>query len=140
MKTNYEIRYAAHPEDAKHYDTARLRKEHLIETLFAANEVNMVYTMYDRLIVGGVLPVGEKLKLEAIDPLKMPFFLSRRELGIFNVGGNGKVTVDGKEFVLGYKEALYLGMGDRDVYFESADATAHAQILFQLNSCSSNLS
>lgn len=130
MKTNYEIRYAAHPEDAKHYDTARLRKEHLMEKVFVANEVNMVYTMYDRLIVGGACPAGEKLKLEAIDPLKMPFFLSRRELGIFNVGGTGKVTVDGKTFELDYKEALYIGMGDRDVFFESNDAAAPAKFYF----------
>ena len=62
MKTNYEIRYAAHPEDAKHYDTARLRRDFLIEKVFAADEVNMVYSMYDRMIVGGAMPVNEKLK------------------------------------------------------------------------------
>ena len=81
MKTNYEIRYAAHPEDAKHYDTARLRRDFLIERLFAADEVNMVYSMYDRMIVGGAMPVNEALELEAIDPLKAPRFLTRRELG-----------------------------------------------------------
>ncbi|MDE6827873.1 MAG: 5-dehydro-4-deoxy-D-glucuronate isomerase, partial [Alistipes sp.] len=58
MKTNYEIRYAAHPEDAKHYDTARLRRDFLIEKVFAADEVNMVYSMYDRMIVGGAMPVN----------------------------------------------------------------------------------
>ena len=86
MKTNYEIRYAAHPEDAKSYDTARIRRDFLIEKIFVPNEVNMVYSMYDRMVVGGALPVGEVLKLEAIDPLKAPFFLTRREMGIFNVG------------------------------------------------------
>ena len=50
MKTNYELRYAAHPEDAKHYTTSRLRKDFLIEKLFATDEVNMVYSMYDRLL------------------------------------------------------------------------------------------
>ncbi|MBP6609774.1 MAG: DUF4861 family protein [Paludibacter sp.] len=82
MKTNYEIRYASHPDDAKKYDTARLRKEFLIETLFVSNEVNMVYTLFDRLVVGGAMPVNESLVLEAIDPLKSEYFLSRRELGI----------------------------------------------------------
>ena len=67
MKTNYEIRYAAHPEDAKSYDTTRLRRDFLIEKLFVANEVNMVYSMYDRMIVGGAMPAGEALPLEAID-------------------------------------------------------------------------
>ena len=78
MKTNYELRYASNPVDAKTYDTSRLRKDFLIETLFVADEVNMVYSMYDRMIVGGAMPVKEKLKLEAIDPLKTPYFTTRR--------------------------------------------------------------
>ena len=93
MKTNYEIRYAAHPEDARHYDTARLRRDFLIEILFAQNEVNMVYSMYDRMVVGGAMPVGETLKLEAIDPLKAEYFTQRREVGIYNVGGAGTVRL-----------------------------------------------
>ena len=63
MKTNYEIRYAAHPEDAKSYDTQRIRRDFLIERVFAADEVNMVYSMYDRMVVGGAMPVKEELKL-----------------------------------------------------------------------------
>ena len=86
MKTNYEVRYAAHPQDAKNYDTARIRRDFLIEKVFAADEVNMVYSMYDRMVVGGAMPVNEALKLEAIDPLKADFFTTRREIGIFNVG------------------------------------------------------
>lgn len=58
MKTNYEIRYAAHPEDAKGYDTQRIRRDFLMEKVFSDNEVNMVYSMYDRMIVGGARPVG----------------------------------------------------------------------------------
>jgi len=130
MKTNYEIRYASHPEDAKKYDTARLRKEHLIENLFTQNEVNMVYSLYDRLVVGGILPVNETLSLETIEPLKSDFFLSRREFGTFNVGGPGKVIVDGVGFELGFKEALYLGSGDRTVTFESNDAKNPAKFYF----------
>ena len=109
MKTNYEIRYAAHPEDAKSYDTTRIRRDFLIEKVFSANEVNMVYSMYDRMVVGGAMPVGEVLKLEAIDPLKAPYFLTRREMGIFNVGGPGVVKAGNAVFELDYKEALYLG-------------------------------
>lgn len=131
MKTNYEIRYAAHPEDAKSYDTKRLRRDFLIENLFVANEVNMVYSMYDRMVVGGAMPVGESLKLEAIDPLKAPYFLTRRELGIFNVGkGKGIVKVGNEVFELEYKEALYIGSGDREVYFESADESVPAKFYF----------
>ena len=130
MKTNYELRYAAHPKDAKNYDTARLREDFLIQNLFVDNEVNMVYSMYHRLIVGGAKPVGETLVLEAIDPLKATHFLSRREIGIFNVGGAGRVKVDGKTFDLDFKEALYLGCGDRTVSFESVDAAKPAKFYF----------
>lgn len=130
MKINYEVRYASHPEDAKAYDTTRLRKEFLIQNMMVADEINMVYTMYDRLIVGGAVPVKEKLELSAIDPLRAPFFLWRRELGIINVGGAGIVEVDGESFELDYKEALYLGRGDRNVFFSSKDSSKPAHFYF----------
>ena len=130
MKTNYEIRYAAHPEDAKSYDTKRIRRDFLIEKVFSPNEVNMVYSMYDRMVVGGAMPVGEVLQLEAIDPLKAPYFLTRREIGIFNVGGPGVVKAGDAVFEMGYKEALYLGSGDREVTFESKDAAHPAKFYF----------
>ena len=132
MKTNHEVRYASNPTDAKSYDTTRLRKDFLIENVFVKNEVNMVYSMYDRMIVGGAMPVGETLLLEAIDPLKAPYFLTRREMGIFNVGGKGRVIAGDEVFELDYKEALYLGRGDREVKFESSDADKPA--LFYFNS------
>ena len=132
MKTNYEIRYASHPEDAKHYDTARIRRDFLIERVFADTEVNLVYSMYDRMVVGGAKPVGEELLLEAIDPLKAPFFTTRREIGIFNVGGSGTVKVGDESFHLDYKEALYIGRGDRNVSFLSDDAAKPAK--FYINS------
>ncbi len=130
MKINYEVRYAAHPADAKQYDTARLRKDFLIENLMVADEINMVYTMYDRLVVGGAVPVNEKLELTPIDPLKAPFFLHRRELGIFNVGGDGTVEIDGVVYELGYKEVLYLGKGDRNPIFASKDPAHPAHFYF----------
>lgn len=130
MKTNYELRYAAHPQDAKSYDTKRLRNDFLIEKLFAADEVNMVYTMYDRLVVGGAMPVNERLHLETIDPLKQPVFLQSREFGTFNVGGKGIVHVGDEKFELDYKEALYLGSGSREVYFESVDKNNPAKFYF----------
>ena len=132
MKTNYEIRYAAHPEDAKSYDTTRIRRDFLIETVFAADEVNMVYSMYDRMIVAGAMPVKEVLKLEAIDPLKAPYFTTRREIGMFNVGGPGVVKAGDAVFELDYTEALYLGSGDREITFESKDAKNPAK--FYINS------
>ena len=130
MKTNYEIRYATNPEDCKHYDTARLRHDFLIERLFAADEVNMVYSMYDRMVVGGAMPVGEVLPLEAIDPLKADYFTQRREIGIYNIGGAGTVRVGDEEFTLGFKETLYVGRGDRHISFASADPGQPAKFYF----------
>ena len=117
--------------DAKNYDTQRLRKEFLIETLFVNDEVNMVYSMYDRMIVGGVMPKTETLRLEAIDPLKATYFTTRREIGVFNVGeGEGVVKVGEESFALGFKEALYIGSGNRDVLFESKDPQHPAKFYF----------
>ena len=130
MKTNYDLRYAAHPSDVKNYDTQRLRKDFLIPTLFVADEVNMTYSMYDRIIVGGAMPVKECLKLEAIDPLKAPFFTTRREIGVYNVGGEGIIKVGNEEFELAYKEALYIGSGERDVVFCSKNAGKPAKFYF----------
>ncbi len=132
MKTNYELRYAAHPQDAKEYDTTRLRTNFLIEKIFSPDEVNMVYSMYDRMVVGGAMPMAEKLPLETIDPLKQAFFLHSREMGIYNVGSAGIVHAGGQTHELGYKEALYLGSGDREVWFESKDPSSPA--LFYFNS------
>ncbi len=130
MQTNYEIRYAAHPEDAKHYDTARLRRDFLIEKIFAADEVNMVYSLYDRMVVGGAMPVKESLPLEAIDPLKAGYFTTRREIGVYNVGGAGTVRVGEETFSLDFKEALYIGKGEREVVFSSNDEIRPAKFYF----------
>lgn len=136
MKTNYQVRYAAHPEDAKHYDTKRIRRDFLIESVFTVDEVNMVYSMYDRMIVGGAMPVTEQLTLEAIDPLKSTYFTTQREIGIFNVGGEGYVKVGDETFELGYKEALYIGRGERNVIFCSKDGKSPAKFYF--NSCTAH--
>ncbi|MBQ2403313.1 MAG: 5-dehydro-4-deoxy-D-glucuronate isomerase [Prevotella sp.] len=136
MKTNHQVRYAAHPEDAKHYDTKRIRRDFLIESVFTADEVNMVYSMYDRMIVGGAMPVTEQLTLEAIGPLKSTYFTTRREIGIFNVGGEGYIKVGDETFELGYKEALYIGRGERNVIFCSKDGKAPAKFYF--NSCTAH--
>ncbi|WP_418535514.1 5-dehydro-4-deoxy-D-glucuronate isomerase [Odoribacter laneus] len=130
MEINYEVRYASHPGDAKAYDTDRLRREFLIENLMRPDRIQLVYSMYDRLIVGGAVPVEEELELKPIDPLKASYFLHRRELGIINVGGTGWVIVDGERFELGYKEALYVGKGDRKVVFSSEDCTRPARFYF----------
>lgn len=131
LMTNYEFRYAAHPIDARAYGTEDLRREFLIPELFKENCVQLTYSMYDRYIVGGVMPVGQTVQLETIPPLKSENFLDRRELGIINVGGKGNVIVDGVTYQLNKKEALYVGQGSKVVNFESTDGE---QALFYINS------
>lgn len=126
----YELRYASHPADAKTYDTTRLRKEFLIEDLFRADDTTMVYTLYDRLIVGGIMPVEKTMGLENVDDLKASYFLERREIGIVNVGGAAKIVADGETFELGYKEMLYIGKGKKSVTFQSIDKSKPAKLYF----------
>lgn len=130
MSTHYEVRYATNPEDFKKYDTQRIRKDFLVKGLLQADQVRMVYSHYDRYIAGGAVPVEKVLPLETIDPLKADFFLERRELGIINVGGQGKVTVDGQAMSLEFKEALYVGRGTKEVAFASSDPENPARFYF----------
>lgn len=114
-------RQAAHPRDVKRYDTQALREDFLIERIFVAGEITLTYSHYDRMIVGGATPVSQPLKLAPFAPTGTPFFLSRRELGVINIGGAGSVTVDGERFALPRLDALYVGLGAKDVVFASDD-------------------
>ena len=132
MSVNYEIRYATHPEDFVAYNTARIRREFLVENLFVPGKISMVYSMYDRMIAGGASPESSPLMLETISPLKSDYFLSRRELGIINVGAPGTVRINDTDYVLNHKDALYVGMGSRVVTFSSMNP--HSPALFYFNS------
>lgn len=125
-----DVRYAAHPEDAKHYTTERLRRDFLIENLFVPGEINMTYSHVDRIIVGGATPAGDSLALTASDELRADYFLQRRELGIINIGGKGTVTLDGTVYTLGNKDGLYVGMGTKEVIFASEDSSVPAKFYF----------
>ncbi|GAA3971619.1 5-dehydro-4-deoxy-D-glucuronate isomerase [Pedobacter ginsengiterrae] len=118
----FESRYAQSPKEVKQMDTATLRENFLIENVFEANQVNLTLSHFDRYIVGGAMPVDQKLDLPNPSDLKANYFLERRELGIINVGGKAIVIADGERFELDYKEALYIGKGTKEVSFESADA------------------
>ncbi|RYD76069.1 MAG: 5-dehydro-4-deoxy-D-glucuronate isomerase [Sphingobacteriales bacterium] len=124
----FESRYAQSPKEVKQMDTASLRDNFLIENVFEANQVNLTLSHFDRYIVGGAMPVNEKLDLPNPDDLKANFFLERRELGIINVGGKAVVKADGTTFELDYKEALYIGKGTKDVSFESVDSGKPAKL------------
>lgn len=128
---NYDSRYASHPEAVKHYDTKQLRDEFLIDNLMSKGEINLTYSHYDRYIVGSIVPL-KPLVLETIDPIKANYFLERREIGIINVGATGTVEVDGEIYELHHKDALYVGMGIKEVVFKSNNSKSPA--MFYLNS------
>lgn len=127
-----EVRFASSPEGMKGMDTQQLRREYLIEGLFKADEIKLVYSHIDRIIAGSAVPVKGALALTAGDALRAKYFLERRELGVINIGGAGKVVVDGKDYPLPNKGGLYVGRGSRDITFHSDDAGSPAA--FYLNS------
>ena len=120
-----DIRYSTGPNDVKRYTTEELRKEFLIENLYVADSVVAVYSHVDRMVTLGCMPVSEAVSIDkGIDVWSnfgTHYFLERREIGIFNIGGAGKITVDGTVYELGYKDCLYLTKGARTVLFESCD-------------------
>ena len=126
-----EVRFAASPQAVKAMDTQQLRKEFLIEGLFAPDEVKLIYSHIDRIITGSAVPMSKELKLDAGEELHAAYFLERRELGIINIGGPGKVTVDDTVYALRSKDALYAGRGSRDIAFSSDDPQSPA--MFYLN-------
>jgi len=124
-----EERYAIDPEGFISYDTSRIRKEFVVNPLFIKNDISVVYSHYDRFIIGGIMP-DKKLLLESFDLLKASYFLERREMGIINVGGKGSVIADGYEFELNFKDALYLGKATKEISFSSSDASNPAKFYF----------
>lgn len=130
--SSVNIQTTCHPRDVKTYDTQRLRESFVMEKVLVADEINLTYSMYERFILGDAMPVNKELTLETIDELKAPYFLFSRELGVINIGGEGVLTVDGKEYNLNFKEALYVGSGNQKVTFKSKDASNPAK--FYINS------
>ena len=128
-----DIRYPSHPNDAKNYDTAELRKQYLIEKVFEADEALLTYSHFDRIIAGGIMPVNKAVALTGGKELASEYFLERRELGIINVGGAGKVIADEDEYEMAARDGLYLGMGIKKIEFLSNDPENPAK--YWINSC-----
>ena len=120
-----DIRYSANQKDVKRYTTEELRNEFLITDLYAPNEVHAVYSHVDRMVTMGCMPTTEQVPIDkGIDCWKnfgTNFFLERREIGIFNIGGPGKITADDETFSMGYKDCLYITKGTKKVLFSSDD-------------------
>jgi 4-deoxy-L-threo-5-hexosulose-uronate ketol-isomerase len=132
MATIYEERYNYHPYDFKNYDTERIRKEFLVEKIMDPGKIRLVYSIIERYIVGGAVPLKEGLKLEPIEPLKASYFCERREVGVINVAGAGSIIVDGNEYKMNFKDAIYIGKGSKEVIFKSDDTEKPAH--FYINS------
>ena len=128
----YTMQRAVHPDDFKGYDTEKLRSHFMMPEVMTEDVITLTYSMYDRLIFGGTVPVKTVVKLETIDPLKANYFLERRELGVINIGGDGIISVDGKDYELHFKDALYVGRGNKKVTFRSKNPVSPAK--FYLNS------
>lgn len=124
-----DIRHSVHPRDVKRYTTEELRNDFLIQNLFIPNEVNMVYSHVDRMITGGVSPI-QPVALKVAAGLGVDYFLERREMGIINIGGAGRIVVDGEEYSLDTTDGLYIGMGAKEITFSSSDTNKPAKYYF----------
>jgi len=126
-----DIRYSVNPKDFRRYTTEEIRKEFLIENLYVPDQVISVYSHVDRMVTLGCMPVSEKVSIDkGLDVWKnfgTQYFLERREIGIFNIGGEGTITADGKQYKLGYKDCLYITKGTKEVFFESTDSSKPAK-------------
>lgn len=121
-----DIRYSVNQRDFKRYTTDEVRDEFLIDTLFKPDEVVSVYSHVDRMVTFGCMPVNDVVPLDkGIDVwhnFGTYYVLERREIGIFNVGGAGRIVADGVSYDLGFKDCLYVTMGTKEVTLESADS------------------
>lgn len=127
-----ELRTASSPKDVKFYTTERLREEFLIDDLFQPAVIKLVYSHIDRIITGSAVPTDGVLKLVAGEELRAEYFLERREMGVINIGGKGIIHIDGRDYTLDYKDGIYIGMGSKDISFESVSAENPAK--FYINS------
>lgn len=131
------LRYATDPISFRSFHTQQLREAFLVENIFEDDQINVVYSHYDRLIIGGAKPKSKSISLKTYEFLKAEFFLQRREIGIINVGVKGVVTVDGIKFTIDNKEALYIGRGAKEVTFSALETESP---LFYFNSAPAHTS
>jgi len=127
MSFSMETKYAHSPKDIEHYSTDEMRDQFLMEKIFNPGDILLTYTYNDRMIFGGVTPTTEPLEIKLDKELGVKFFLERRELGFINIGGKGKVTIDGKTEEIETHDGYYISMGTKEVKFESLDASHPAK-------------
>lgn len=121
-----QIRFQNSPKETSQMNTQQQRDNFLIQNLMVPDSIRLTYTHYDRMIIGGVVPLANAITLNNENELKAAFFLERREMGIINVGGKGTVTADGVAYEIEKLEAVYLGKGTQEVSFSSSSTDAPA--------------
>ncbi|WP_348921218.1 5-dehydro-4-deoxy-D-glucuronate isomerase [Enterococcus rotai] len=129
---NMDNRYTHSPEDIRHYSTEELRREFLVEKVFAPGEIRLTYTHNDRMIFGGVTPTTDPLEIVLTKELGVDYFLERRELGVINIGGSGSITIDGQTESMKKQDGYYIGKETKQVIFQSDDPKNPAK--FYVNS------
>lgn len=122
-----DIRQPVHPEHANQMDTAALRSNFLIDRVFQPGKTVLTYTHIDRVIAGGCMPTSDPTTLGEGSVTGTDFFLERRELGVINVGAPGVISLDGQDYEIDEREALYVGCGTRKVEFRSRDSAKPAK-------------
>ena len=122
-----EIRFQSSPKETAQMSTRELRDNFLIQDLMQPGQIKLVYSHFDRIIVGGVVPTSLAIDLPNEEELKAKYFLERREIGIINIGGKGTVSADGIDYLIDKLECVYLGKGTQHVTFRSQDANQPAK-------------
>ena len=121
-----QVRFQNSPKETSEMNTQELRDNFLVQNLMQLGKIELVYSHFDRLIIGGVVPSNSPISLPNESELKANYFLERRELGIINIGSKGTITADGVDYTIEKLECVYLGKGTQDVAFTSANVNEPA--------------
>jgi 4-deoxy-L-threo-5-hexosulose-uronate ketol-isomerase len=125
-----EFLFTADRERYRRMTTSELRESYMVDSLFVPGEITLCYTDVDRAIVGSAVPLGDAQTLPVHKELASDFFAQRREIGVINIGGAGKISVDGETHDVANRDSLYIGRGSKDVEFRSDSADEPAQYYF----------
>lgn len=124
-----EVKYSVRPKDFKRYTNEEINDQFLVQQIFVTNEIKMVYSFEDRVIIGGIMPI-DAIEVKAPDKMRARFFLENREMGIVNIGGKGKISVDERRYVLEEKDGIYIGKGSEKILAMSVNKKYPAKFYF----------
>ena len=125
-----DTRNSIHPDHAKRLTTDELRQEFLVTDIMGEGKTTVTYSHIDRVMLGGIVPTDKALSLPSGDLIASEFFLEKRELGVFNIGGPGLIEVSGKKYDIDYRDCLYIGRGEKEVSFQSKDKSNPAKFYY----------